>query len=313
MLKKPRLQHTDLPHSDLTPKERQHKWIRQWLSNEKSDPVRALEIKDRNTAKKRAWRKHKREEMEKIWQTTCTSIKGNPPQKWCQASPTEAYSNIAGPSNSAHDSIPTAKTPSGPSNSMHEPIPIDPVLLNQEAPIVTGAPHLMCDVKVMTDTPDSLIHSPSHLHVQTSPSLTLSVLTDLDSCDLSTSIIGSQVHEQLETVQWCNGSTTVLPCINICQEDANGVSFFASLPESLPEMSQSVVHLWYSDWCSKSQQLCDEISSALHQEICHHLASQHTWACNPWSGLPWRLQYVWPHACCGTWWACWNSLFSDLI
>ncbi|KAG2063592.1 hypothetical protein BDR04DRAFT_1123159 [Suillus decipiens] len=156
----------------------------------------------------------------------------------------------------------------GPPNSMHGPIPIDPILLNQEAPIVTGTPCLMCDVEVMTDTHDPLIHSPSPPHIQTPPSPALSVLTDLDSHDLYTSIIGSQVHEQSETVQWCDGSTTVLPCImkdgiNICQEDANVVSFFASLPESLPETSQNVVHLQYSDWRSKSPQLCDEISAAL--------------------------------------------------
>ncbi|KAG2030616.1 hypothetical protein BDR03DRAFT_986982 [Suillus americanus] len=98
----------------------------------------------------------------------------------------------------------TAKVPSGldgPSNSTHGPIPIDPVLLNQEAPIATGTPHLMCDVKVMTDTPDSLIHSPRPPHVHTCPSPTMSVLTDVDSHDLSTPIIGSQVHKQSETVQ----------------------------------------------------------------------------------------------------------------
>ncbi|KAG1875688.1 hypothetical protein F4604DRAFT_1680588 [Suillus subluteus] len=115
----------------------QHKQIRQWLANEKSDPVRALEIKEQNTTNKRAWRKCKREEMEKTRQTAGTSTQGNSPQKQCQALPTEASSDIAGPSNSAHDPIPTAETPSGldgPSNSTHGPIAINPVLLNQEAP-----------------------------------------------------------------------------------------------------------------------------------------------------------------------------------
>jgi hypothetical protein len=127
----------------------------------------------------------------------------------------------------------------------------------------------MCDVKVMVETPDSLIYLLSPSHIQTPPSPTLSVFTDLDSCDLLMPIIGSQVHEQSETVQWCDRSTTILPCImkdgiNICQEDANAVSFFVSLPESLSKTSQNVIHLCYSDWCFKSQQLCDEISAALH-------------------------------------------------
>ncbi|KAG1803282.1 uncharacterized protein BJ212DRAFT_1487072 [Suillus subaureus] len=203
MIKKPRLQHTNLTHSDLTPEERQCEWIRQWLANEKSDPVRALQIKECNTTNKQAWRKCKRKETEKTQQTTYASTQGNPPQKQCWPSPTEASSNIARPSNSAHDPIPTAEMPSsldGPSNSMHGPIPINPILLNQEAPIVAGTPHLMCDIEVMTDTSDSLIYLPSPPHVQTSPSPALSVFTDLDSHDLSMPIIGSQVHKQSEIV-----------------------------------------------------------------------------------------------------------------
>jgi hypothetical protein len=76
----------------------------------------------------------------------------------------------------------------------------------------------MCDAAVMMDTLNTPIHSPSPPHVQT-----------LLSRDLATPIIGSQVDKQSETVQWCDGSTTVLPClmkdgINILQEDANAVS-----------------------------------------------------------------------------------------
>jgi hypothetical protein len=65
----------------------------------------------------------------------------------------------------------------------------------------------------------------------------LSALTDLDSKDLATLIISEQVHELSETVQWSDGSITVLSCImkngaNIIQDDANAVSFFMTLPES---------------------------------------------------------------------------------
>jgi hypothetical protein len=222
MLKKPRLQHTGLAHSDLTPKERQHEQIRQWLANEQSDPARALEIKEQNITNKQIWRKCKREETEKTQQTVCPSTQGNPPKKCRQASPTEALCDIA-----------------GPSDSMHTLILIDSVLLNQEASIVTGTLHLMCDVKVMVNIPDFLIYLLSPPYIQTPPSPTLSVLTDLDSCDLSMPIIGSQVHEQSETVQWCDGSTIILPCIikdgiNICQEDANAVSFLCHFQSPSP-------------------------------------------------------------------------------
>jgi hypothetical protein len=86
--------------------------------------------------------------------------------------------------------------------------------------------------------------------------------------DLATSIIGKQVHEQSKTVQWSDGSTTVLPCImkdgiNILQDDADAVALFASFPESKAETSKHVVHLQYSDWTNKNRQLCDEISAAL--------------------------------------------------
>jgi hypothetical protein len=105
-------------------------------------------------------------------------------------------------------------------------------------------------------------------YFQTPPSLTLSTLTNLDSMDLATSIIGKQVHKQSKTVQWSDGSTTVLPCImkdsiNILQDDADAVALFVSLPESKPETSKYVVHLQYSNWTNKNCQLCNEISTAL--------------------------------------------------
>lgn len=262
MVQKPRLKHADLAESDLTPKERQAERTRRWLINEKLDPDRALELKARNTENKRDWRRRQKElqeqEKEKNKENAPASTEGKPPRKRRRVSRTEASSNISGPSNPVHDPIPIAEMPSGlagPSNSTHQHIPIDPVLLNQETPLVTGTPSLMCDVAVMTDIPDTPIHSPPHVQTPISR-------------DLATPIIGSQVDEQSETVQWCDGSTTVLPClmrggINILQEDADAVSCFASLPESLPETSQNAIHLRYSDWCSNIRGLCDEICAAL--------------------------------------------------
>lgn len=40
--------------------------------------------------------------------------------------------------------------------------------------------------------------------------------------------------------------------INIYKEDTKTVSFFAFLLELLPKMFKNIVHLQYSDWCTKS-------------------------------------------------------------
>ncbi|KAG2358820.1 hypothetical protein BDR07DRAFT_1379141 [Suillus spraguei] len=96
-------------------------------------------------------------------------------------------------------------------------------------------------VEVMTDIPESLVDTNTLPNDRHPPSPTLSALTELDSHDLATPIIGSQVHAHSETIQWSDGSTTVLPCI----------------------MRNNVVHLQYSDWRTKSRQLCEEITAAL--------------------------------------------------
>ncbi|KAG2063199.1 hypothetical protein BDR04DRAFT_1164120 [Suillus decipiens] len=285
--KKPRLRHLDLNNSDLTPEERQRERQRRWLANERSDPVRAKEIREQNTANKREWRKRKKAEREKNQQTADANSQQQAPQKRRRISSREAPSGHSGPSSSALDNIPIdpvllnhetpmttttpcLEAPSGharPSNPALDNIPIGPIL-NHETPITSTTPRLLCDVEAMTDTPNALIIPASNPDDQVHPSPALSALTDLDSRDLATTIIGSQVDQESGTVQWSDGSTTVLPCImknniNICQNDADAVSFFALLPESLPGTSQNVVHLQYSDWHSRSRKLCDEISAAL--------------------------------------------------
>lgn len=283
MVSKPRLQHTDLVDSDLTAIEKQRERVKRWLAHEKSNPARALELKQRNTANKREQRRRKRE-LEQANTDTNLTNGANPPPKRRRTATSQTPSGTAGPSNPTNPQ--TTEAPSGsagPSYSSHGHIPIDPILLNEETSDNTHAStpnpillsketstdtRVLCDVEVMTETPHSLSHSSSPPHAQTPPSPTLSTLTDLESMDLATSIIGKQVHELSKTVQWSDGSTTVLPCImsgdtNILQDDANSVAFFASLPESQPETSKHVVHLQYSDWTNKNRQLCDEISAAL--------------------------------------------------
>jgi hypothetical protein len=289
MVNKPRLQHPDLADSNLTAEEKQRERVRRWLANEKLDPGRALELRLRNNQNKREQRRRKRE-LESNGQVagdTNTAEGTDRPPKRRRTGTSQTPSGSAGPSNTTQ--TPSTETPSGPEQPTLPPtteshIPIDPILLNEEAShhaptpdadlssketstvtrvlcdveVMTEPPHVQCDVEVMTEA----------LNVQSPPSPTLSALTDLDSKDLATSIIGKQVHELSETVQWSDGSITVLPCImkngdNIIQDDADAVSFFASLPESTPQTSKHVVHLNYSDWTNKSRQLCDEISTAL--------------------------------------------------
>ncbi|KAG1828584.1 hypothetical protein DFJ58DRAFT_848318 [Suillus subalutaceus] len=249
--KKPRLQHSDLANSALTPEEKQRERQKRWVANEKRDPHRAQEMKEQNTANKRAWRKRKREEMQSKQLTPNTNSQSHAPQKRPRTSSPEAPSGHVGPSISEPDTI-----------------PIGPILLAQETLTTIVTPRPMRDIAVMTDTPSPPVNCSSIPDDQAYPSPTLSALTDLEFRDLANPIIGSQVHEQSDTVQWDDGSTTVLPCImkngiNICEEDALAVSFFASLPESLPATSKNVVHLQHSDRRFTSRQLCDEISAAL--------------------------------------------------
>jgi hypothetical protein len=292
--KKTRLHHPDLVN--IPPEDRQRERQRRWLANEKLDPERANQLKEQNTAKKREWRARKKLEKESNRQTTEADCNGHPPQKRRRITASDKPLDTSGPYN----------TPdvTGPSNPVSNDIPIDPALLGQEVtsfdepldtsgpsntPDATGpsrpasdditidifervptttSPCLTRDVEVMTEDLSPVVELPSPPNDTTLPSPTLSALTIPHFRDLATSIIGSQVHGESKTVEWSDGSTTVLPCImrdgiNICQDDADTVSYFATLPESLPETAKNVIHLQYSDWHLKSRQLCDEISAAL--------------------------------------------------
>ncbi|KAG1843461.1 hypothetical protein DFJ58DRAFT_731575 [Suillus subalutaceus] len=210
--KKPRLQHSNLANSALTPKEKQCEQQKRWLANEKCNPHSAQEMKEQNTANKWAWQKCKREEMQSKQHTPDTNSQGHAPQKQPQTSSPEAPSGHVGPSISEPDTI-----------------PIGPILLAQETLTTIVTPCQMCDIAVMTDTPSPPVNCSSIPDDQAYPSPTLSALTDLQFRDLANPIIGSQVHEQSDTVQWDDGSTTVLPCImkngiKICKEDALAIS-----------------------------------------------------------------------------------------
>ncbi|KAG2083677.1 uncharacterized protein F5147DRAFT_660107 [Suillus discolor] len=260
--KKQRFQHTDLAKSNLTKQEKQRERERRWLANEKRNPAR-----------------RKKEEKEKADKTgNADSAEGQGPPKKQRVSSPETNPE-AGPSNSTPDHIPVdtlllnqeeTHPEAAPPNSTPDHIHIDPLLLNQEITAPTPTLHLMCDAEVMTDALEPLINPPlppvETIPVPSSP--TSSTLTNLDSRDLATPIISTQVHKKSDTIDWSDGSTTVLPCImrdgvNICKGDAETVSFFASLLESLPETSKNVIHLHYNNWRTKSRQLCDQISAAI--------------------------------------------------
>lgn len=143
------------------------------------------------------------------------------------------------------------------------PIPIDPVLLPQsfndvEDVAVAETPHA-CDVPIMTETPSANLY------------LLPNNLPELDM-DLASDIIGVQVPQQSETIEWSDGRTTVLPCVwedgvNICQEDVTFVKFLAQLPPSLPN-SNNVIHVQYCDWSSKPMELRELVNATLRQGKC---------------------------------------------
>ncbi|KAG2747790.1 hypothetical protein P692DRAFT_20736971 [Suillus brevipes Sb2] len=90
--------------------------------------------------------------------------------------------------------------------------------------------------------------------------------------DLASDIIGVQVPQQSETIEWSDGRTTVLPCVwedgvNICQEDVTFVKFLAQLPSSLPN-SNNVIHVQYCDWSSKPMELRELVNATLRQGKC---------------------------------------------
>ncbi|KAG2359130.1 hypothetical protein BDR07DRAFT_1488640 [Suillus spraguei] len=292
-IKKPRLKHPDLAVSDLSPEERQRERVRRWRANQKLDPEKVQKTREKNTVNKREQRKRKKEAASQIQQPADVHSQGKAPRKRRRIASPEPQPDAPGPSNSAGDEIPIdpvlltqETTPATRLTRDVEimtdmPDPLDAPILTCDVEVMTETLTLMCNVEVMTETPtpmcsvevmtdipESLVDTNTLPNDRHPPSPTLSALTELDSRDLATPIIGSQVHAHSETIQWSDGSTTVLPCImrngvNVCQDDANSVAFFASLSESLPETSKNVVHLQYSDWRTKSRQLCEEITAAL--------------------------------------------------
>ncbi|KAG2359116.1 hypothetical protein BDR07DRAFT_1378917 [Suillus spraguei] len=160
LTKKPRLTHPDLAASDLTPEERQRERVRRWHAKQKLNPDRAREIKERNTANKRAWRKRMKEEQAQNQQPADVDSQDKAPRKRRRITHPEPQPDAAALSNSARDEI-----------------PIDPVLLSQDATVtarlmrdvevltnipdpLVNTPSLMRDVEVMTDTPDPLVNTP---------------------------------------------------------------------------------------------------------------------------------------------------------
>ncbi|KAG2044176.1 hypothetical protein BDR03DRAFT_1004525 [Suillus americanus] len=160
--KKPRLQHSNLATSALTPEERQHE--RQKMAhNETCDPHRAQEIKEQITTNKWAWQKCKREEMQSKQRTLDTNSQGHTPQKWPRTSSPEAPLGHVGPSISEPNTI-----------------PIDPILLAQETLTTIVPPCPMHDITVMTDTPSPPVNCSSIPDDQAYPSPTFTALTDLE-------------------------------------------------------------------------------------------------------------------------------------
>lgn len=95
-------------------------------------------------------------------------------------------------------------------------------------------------------------------------------ISDIESLNLVTLIISLQVHKNSLTVTWRSGITTVLPYIhkdgrNILQCDVDVVVYIATLSEFCPDSSKYVVHLHYSDWHSKPQELRQNITAELCQ------------------------------------------------
>ncbi|KAG1839810.1 hypothetical protein DFJ58DRAFT_733150 [Suillus subalutaceus] len=178
-----------------------------------------------------AWQKCKREEMQSKQHTPDTNSQGHAPQKQPRTSSPEAPSGHVGPSISEPDTI-----------------PIGPILLAQETLTTIVTPHPMRDIAVMTDTPSPPINCSSIPDDQAYPSPTLSALTNLEFCDLANPIIGSQVHEQSDTIQWDDGSTTA----SMHHEERH---------KYMQRRRPCSIH---SDWRFTSRQLCNEIFAALH-------------------------------------------------
>ncbi|KAG1836496.1 hypothetical protein DFJ58DRAFT_734920 [Suillus subalutaceus] len=254
--------------------ERQKEQVKRWVQEQNADPAKRARLRERNTENKRKNRELKRA------------------QKNGQVVPTDSAggsSNVVRLSNGPAVSLPLPQVSS--SDPQLVPIiPIDPVLLLQPSSshstrdaatmvdppptaqgIMAAKTSHTCDVSIMTETPSENSY-PLPNQPQLEPALpTLSTLPELN-LDLASDIIGVQVPEQSETVEWSDGHITVLPCIwedgiNICKDDVAYVKFLAQLPQSLPS-SAYVVHAQYCDWSSKPMELHELVNATLREGKC---------------------------------------------
>jgi hypothetical protein len=178
------------------------------------------------------------------------------------------HSLDAGPSN-VQDVTPSTPRVIAPSNVTHDRIPIDPILLDQNM----AESRQYANISVATN-----LHSTRDACVMTEPSsandsthASASTVDDFFPVDndLASNMLGSEVPKESETVRWSDGSITVVPCIwkdgvNLCQNDAETVKNFATLPESLPG-SEYVEHVHFRDWRSKPADLRELITETLRK------------------------------------------------
>ncbi|KAG1722728.1 uncharacterized protein EDB91DRAFT_1255925 [Suillus paluster] len=276
------LKYPELAH--LPPDEKHKEQQRKWHQAINADPEKKARRRELNRLSKQRSRARKMD-------TEQQETEGQPSRKRRRTAATT--NSAAGPSNIAEPF--NAPDITEPSTSSHQPfvsIPIDPALLPQppnntevttrracDAATATVHPSTR-DIMVTTETPHtcdvSVMTEPAPAPAPPSPAL--STLTNLDM-DLASDIIGIEVPEQSETIQWSDGRTTVLPCIweggvNICHNDAEFVKFLAQLPESCPG-SAHVVHAHYRDWSSKPMELCELVNEALRDGKVFLLRGRH--------------------------------------
>ncbi|KAG1837977.1 hypothetical protein DFJ58DRAFT_846257 [Suillus subalutaceus] len=290
-------------YADLPPKEKHAAQKKRWFDNKKQDPEEAERIRNKNAENKRHSCAHQL--LQKQQGTGGDSTSEQPPAKQ-HAGPSDTSNNVgspkvldatlpvgpssnttgpahsAGPADPLHitelSTVPDDRTSTahvtGLSNVVHDLIPIDPVLLDlhkaescQYANIsVTMNMHSTCDACAMTEL--SLVPNNSSLPendpIPPSPLCCLSVNNDLAS-----HMLGSEVPKESETIQWSDGSITVVPCIlkdgvNLCWDDVNTVKNFAKLPESRPG-SEYVEHVHSPNGCSKPAELRKLIMATLRK------------------------------------------------
>ncbi|KAG1899883.1 uncharacterized protein F5891DRAFT_980826 [Suillus fuscotomentosus] len=171
----------------------------------REDPTEEKRICEKNNANKRRSRAALKQRALEI------ASSEPPPKRPQEPNDVENVENSVQTSNSGNQVSSDAPNTTGPSTS-HVPFDdtlIDPILLQQPVAETqhNSPPITTRDVCIMTDSP---LVNPYDL---APPSPTLSNLTDIESLDLATPIIASQVHANSPTVTWKSGTTTVLPYI----------------------------------------------------------------------------------------------------